>query len=66
MLCQIPGVSSTTALAILSQFKTLPNLILALKENDKCLNDVCTTDANGKNRKISKTTIATIVEFLKI
>lgn len=66
MLCQIPGVSSTTALAILSQFKTLPNLILSLKENDKCLNDICTTDANGKNRKISKTTIATIVDFLKI
>ena len=27
MLCQIPSISSTTALAILSQFKTLPNLI---------------------------------------
>jgi ERCC4-type nuclease len=27
MLCQIPGVSSTSALAILAQFKTLPNLI---------------------------------------
>lgn len=66
MLCQIPGVSSTTALAILSQFKTLPNLILSLKENDKCLNDICTTDSAGKNRKISKTTIATIVKFLKI
>ena len=66
MLCQIPGVSSTTALAILSQFKTLPNLIQLLKENNNCLNDVYTTDANGKKRKISKTTIATIVNFLKI
>ena len=26
MLCQIPGVSSASALAILAQFKTLPNL----------------------------------------
>jgi ERCC4-type nuclease len=66
MLCQIPGVSSTSALAILSKFKTLPNLIKNIQEDELCLNDVCTTDANGKTRKISKTTILTIVNFLKI
>jgi crossover junction endonuclease MUS81 len=66
MLCQIPGVSSTTALAILSEFKTLPNLIKSIKENETCLNTICTTDANGKSRKISKTAIATIIKFLKI
>jgi ERCC4-type nuclease len=66
MLCQIPGVSSASALAILSQFKTLPNLIQCIKENETCLNNICTTDANGKSRKISKTAIATIVKFLKI
>lgn len=65
MLCQIPGVSSTSALAILAQFKTLPELIKAIQENDTCLNNICTTDANGKNRKISKTTIATIIKYLK-
>lgn len=65
MLCQIPGVSSASALAIFSKFKTLPNLIKSIQEDENCLNDVCTTDANGKNRKISKTTIATIVSFLK-
>jgi len=66
MLCQIPGVSSASALAILAQFKTLPNLIQCLKENEQCLNNICTTDANGKSRKISKTAIATIVKFLKV
>jgi ERCC4-type nuclease len=66
MLCQIPGVSSASALAILAQFKTLPNLIQSLKENEQCLNNICTTDANGKSRKISKTAIATIVKFLKV
>jgi ERCC4-type nuclease len=65
MLCQIPGVSSASALAILSQFKTLPNLIKSLQEDQNCLNNVFTTDSNGKNRKISKTAIATIVKFLK-
>ena len=66
MLCQIPGISSASALAILAQFKTLPNLIQCLKEDEQCLNTICTTDANGKSRKISKTAIATIVKFLKV
>ena len=66
MLCQIPGISSASALAILSQFKTLPNLIQCLKEDETCLNNICTIDANGKSRKISKTAIATIVKFLKV
>jgi len=64
MLCQIPGVSSTSALAILLQFKTLPNLIQCIKEDEQCLNNICTIDANGKSRKISKTAISTIIKFL--
>jgi ERCC4-type nuclease len=65
MLCQIPGVSSVSALAILAQFKTLPELIKCIQEDEKCLNNICTTDSNGKSRKISKTAIATIIKFLK-
>lgn len=65
MLCQIPGISSASALAILAEFKTLPNLIKAIDTNETCLNNVCTTDANGKSRKISKAAIATIIKFLK-
>jgi ERCC4-type nuclease len=65
MLCQIPGVSSASALAILLNFKTLPALIKSIEKDDKCLNNICTTDANGKSRKISKTAIATIIKFLK-
>jgi len=66
MLCQIPGVSSASALAILGQFKTLPNLIKSIQDDETCLNNVCTTDSNGKSRKISKTAIATIIKFLKV
>lgn len=65
MLCQIPGVSSVSALAILSKFKTLPELIKSIQNDETCLNNICTTDANGKNRKISKTAIATIIKYLK-
>jgi ERCC4-type nuclease len=65
MLCQIPGISSASALAILAEFKTLPNLIKAIETNETCLNNICTKDANGKSRKISKAAIATIIKFLK-
>ncbi len=66
MLCQIPGVSSASALAILSVYKTLPSLIQAIKEDNTCLNNICTTDSNGKKRKISKTTIGTIIKYLSV
>ena len=66
MLCQIPGISSTSALAILAQFKTLPNLIKSIEIDENCLNTISTTDANGKSRKISKTAIASIIKFLKV
>lgn len=65
MLCQIPGVSSTSALAILAQFKSLPNLISCIKSDPNCLSNICTTDANGKSRKISKTAISTIIQYLQ-
>jgi ERCC4-type nuclease len=65
MLSQIPGISTASALAILAQFKTLPSLIKAIDADETCLNNICTTDANGKSRKISKTAISTIIKFLK-
>jgi ERCC4-type nuclease len=66
MLCQIPGVSSSTALAILQKFKTLPNVIKCIQEEPTCLNEICTVDSKGKSRKISKSAIATIVKFLNV
>ena len=40
--------------------------IQCIKEDEQCLNNICTKDSNGKSRKISKTAIATIVKFLKV
>ena len=37
MLCQIPGISSVTALAIMEQYKNIPNLIKELETNNDCL-----------------------------
>jgi ERCC4-type nuclease len=64
MLCQIPGVSAVTALAILQQYKTLPNLIKELETNAECLHNITSTNAKGQTRKINKTSIANIVKFL--
>ena len=64
MLCQIPGISSVTALTIMEKYKYLPNLVKCLQEDPDCLSGISTTDAKGKSRKISKTTIATIVKYL--
>lgn len=64
MLCQIPGISSVTALAIMEQYKSLPNLIKELETNNDCLKDISSTNAKGQIRKINKTSIANIVKFL--
>ena len=64
MLCQIPGISSVTALAIMEKYKSLPNLIKELENNNECLKDIFSTNAKGQSRKISKTSISNIVKFL--
>jgi len=64
MLCQIPGISSVTALTIMEKFQTLPNLIKELESNNDCLKDICSINTKGQTRKINKTSIANIVKFL--
>ena len=65
MLCQIPGISSTTAIAIMAQFKTLPNLIFELKTNPDCLQVLSYSTEKGQTRKISKTVIENITNYLQ-
>ena len=64
MLCQIPGISSVTALAIMEKYKNLPNLIKEIETNNDCLKDITSTNTKGQLRKINKTSIANIVKFL--
>ena len=64
MLCQIPGVSSVTALAIMGKYKSLPVLIKELDENVDCLKDIKTCNSKGQLRKINKTSILNVVKFL--
>ena len=56
MLCQIPGISSTTSIAILKQFKTIRNVISELEKDPKCLLSITYTNNKGQTRKINKNT----------
>jgi ERCC4-type nuclease len=62
VLCQIPGISSTTAITIMKKFGTFPQLMKALQENPNCLDDV-THESNGKIRKINKPCIENIKKY---
>ena len=64
MLCQIPGISSVTAVAIMYRFKTIPNLIQEIQQNENCLKDISYQNTKGQTRKINKTSLANIVKFL--
>jgi hypothetical protein len=64
MLCQIPGISSVTALSIMDKFKTLPNLLKELEKDENCLKDISNTNVKGQTRKINKTCAANIIKYL--
>jgi ERCC4-type nuclease len=62
VLCQIPGISSTTAIAIMKEMQTFPKLMYALKENPTVLDNI-TYETKGKMRKINKTSIENIKKY---
>ena len=64
MLCQIPGISSVTAIAIMKQYNSLAELVAALEGNPDCLKDVSYTNTKGQTRKINKTCASNIVKFM--
>jgi len=63
ILCQIPGISSVSAIAIMKKFTNFPNLFKELENNPNCLNDiVCET--KGKSRKLGKNCIDNVRTYL--
>ena len=64
VLCQIPTISSVTAIAIMKEFKNLNDLIQKLKIDQNCLSEIKTETNNGQKRKISKTSIKNIIDYL--
>jgi len=65
MLCQIPGISSTTACAIIGEFKTIYNLTKEIEAKGiECLKNLSYTTSKNQTRKINKTTIVNLQKFL--
>ena len=63
ILCQIPGISSLTATAIMNKFTSFYHLITELQSNPLCIDNMTVT-TNGKTRKINKTSLENIRTFL--
>ena len=64
MLTQIPNVSMKIAELICSKYSTIKNLIAALEENSQCLNNLKYITNNGQERRVSKTAIKNIIDYL--
>jgi ERCC4-type nuclease len=64
MLSQIPGISSVTSIAIMKQFKTIPDLITQITEDDSCLDNIHYETTNGQTRKINKASIDILRKYL--
>ena len=62
VLCQIPGISSITAISIMKKFGSFPQLMKALQDNPSCMDDV-NYESNGKVRKINKPCIDNIKKY---
>ena len=64
MLSQIPGVSSAAANVIMTKFVSIKELINTLSSDKKALDGISIVTKTGDNRKISKTCISNIYNYL--
>ena len=63
MLCQIPGISSNIAKAILQNYESFPIFLKQIQEDDTLLDNITIT-SNDKTRKISKNIIQSIKDYI--
>lgn len=64
MLNQIPGISNKISTVIIDHCENLQKLIEICNTNKEELFDLCTVDKNNKKRKINKSTIEKLINFL--
>ena len=64
ILSQIPGISAKTSQVIIDKFGSLYQLLNALNENPKCMDNICFITDKGTKRKISKNAIRNISQYL--
>lgn len=63
ILCQIPGISSISAQAIMAKYGTIRALLEDMISNNECLFDVY-LETSGQKRKISRTVVENVRKYL--
>jgi len=69
ILCQIPGISSITAIAIMKNFRSFPHFITELQQNNNVLDNITIDEISKtdnliiKKRKINKNAIISIKKY---
>lgn len=63
MLSMIPYVSTSIAKAILDEFGSIDKLMVALREDNNCLNNI-KIKSNDKTRSIGKNVIQNLIKFI--
>jgi len=63
VLCQIPGISSVSAVAIMKRFQSISHLIAEIREHPECL-DAIVCESDKKSRKLGKNIIENLRTFL--
>jgi len=64
MLCQIPGISTTTSRVLLSKFETIQQIIYELKDNAMLFEEF-TYLKDNKSKKLNKNIIESLNHFLR-
>ena len=64
MLAQIPGVSTTSAIAVMEKCGGIDKLIEKLKQDSNYLSDISIPTKTGSSRRINKTCQSNIYNFL--
>ena len=64
ILNQIPGISKSTSLTIIEHCGSLYNVLNKLKKDPSCLDNLKYKTKNGQERRISKTSIRNISQYL--
>jgi ERCC4-type nuclease len=64
MLSQIPNVSNASAIAIMNKFRNLSDLLIALKSDAHCLDDIKIINKNGQSKRLMKPCINSIYTFI--
>ena len=64
ILSQIPGISSKTSSAVIAKHGSLFQLLKTLEKDKHCLDNLLYKTKTGQERRISRTSIANIIQYL--